>query len=123
MDKVNKLSIFERIGGEPAVAAVVDVFYQRVLADEQLARYFVDSNFAALKAHQRSFIAHALGATTPYGGRAMGEAHAELAITAPDFDRVVGHLAVALADSGVDQATIADIALALVPLKDAIVTG
>ncbi|WP_327357040.1 group I truncated hemoglobin [Streptomyces sp. NBC_01304] len=120
---MDKLSIFERIGGEPAVAAVVDVFYQRVLADEQLARYFADTDFAALKAHQRSFIGHALGATTSYDGRAMGDAHAELDITEGDFDRVVGHLAVALADCGVDQATIADIALALVPLKGAIVTG
>nr|WP_236071797.1 group 1 truncated hemoglobin [Streptomyces polyasparticus] len=120
---MDKPSIFERIGGEPAVAAVVDVFYQRVLADEQLARHFVGTDIAALKGHQRSFIAHALGAELPYAGRSMEHAHAELGITEDDFDLVVGHLAAALADSGVDQATIADIASALVPLKEAIVTG
>ncbi|MEV0096332.1 group 1 truncated hemoglobin [Streptomyces sp. NPDC050738] len=116
-------TIFERIGGAPAVAAVVDLFYERVLADPELSPYFTGADLGALKAHQRAFVGQALGATDPYPGRAMREAHGPLSIRGEDFDRVVGHLASALTEAGVDEATIGTIAGALAPLKADIVTG
>ncbi|WP_326663688.1 group I truncated hemoglobin [Streptomyces sp. NBC_00385] len=116
-------TLFERIGGAAAVAAVVDLFYARVLADPGLTPYFAGKDVTRLKAHQRVFVGSALGATAPYTGRAMGHAHQELGITGPDFDRVVEHLAAALADAGVDAAAIGLIAAKLAPLKPDIVSG
>jgi hemoglobin len=37
MDTAAGVSIYEAIGGEPALVAVVDDFYDRVLADPPLA--------------------------------------------------------------------------------------
>ncbi|GAA1688037.1 group 1 truncated hemoglobin GlbN [Nonomuraea maheshkhaliensis] len=116
-------SIFDQIGGASAVSAVVDEFYQRVVADPGLAGYFTGTDLDKLKAHQRSFVAAALGGPQEYRGRTMGEAHTGLAITGEAFDTVVGHLAGALTHCGVPQETITTIAGALAPLRDQIVDG
>ncbi|MEU8363282.1 group 1 truncated hemoglobin [Nonomuraea sp. NPDC048882] len=116
-------SIFDQIGGASAVSAVVDEFYRRVVADPGLAGYFTGTDLDKLKAHQRSFVAAALGGPQEYRGRTMGEAHTGLAITGEAFDAVVGHLAGALTHCGVPQETITMIAGALAPLRDQIVDG
>ncbi|MFG1694898.1 group 1 truncated hemoglobin [Nonomuraea sp. NPDC049309] len=114
-------SIFDQIGGASAVSAVVDEFYDRVVADPALGRYFTGTDMGKLKAHQRSFVAAALGGPQEYRGKTMDQAHAGLGITGADFDAVVGHLAGALTHCGVPEETIATIAGALAPLRDQIV--
>lgn len=116
-------TIFDAVGGAPAVEAVVDLFYDRVLGDPALAGYFEGRDMDRLKRHQRLFVGQALGSGEPYPGRTMQRAHSGLGVTGEAFDRVVGHLAVALAEAGVDGATIGAIAEALVPLKPDIVTA
>lgn len=114
-------SIFDQIGGASAVSAVVDEFYERVVADPRLGGHFTGTDMGKLKAHQRSFVAAALGGPQEYRGKTMDEAHAGLGITGEDFDAVVGHLAGALTHCGVPQDTIATIAGALAPLRDQVV--
>lgn len=116
-------TLFERIGGADAVETVVDTFYGRVLADPALAHYFEGRDMERLKRHQRLFVGQALGAKQPYPGRTMQRAHRSLAITSEAFDRVVAHLADALADAGLDEGTIGTIAQTLLPLKPDIVTA
>ncbi|NEB77497.1 group 1 truncated hemoglobin [Streptomyces sp. SID14478] len=116
-------SLYASVGGAPAVAAVVDLFYDKVLADDTLAPHFRDTDLAALKAHQRAFIAAALNGPEAYEGRPLREAHAQLALTADDFDRVVGHLAASLTEAGVPQDVIAATAERLTPLKPQIVSA
>jgi hemoglobin len=70
-----------------------------------------------LKRHQRAFIAGALGGPDLYRGRDMGSAHAGLGITSQAFDRVVAHLADALASAGVSDEIIGQIAGSLAPLR------
>ena len=52
-------AIFDRIGGVDAVAAVVDMFYERVLADPTLAYFFDGVNMELQKERQRQFITEA----------------------------------------------------------------
>jgi hemoglobin len=75
-----------------------------------------------LKAHQRAFIAAAIGGSEVYAGRDMAAAHAGLAITDADFDAVVAHLVATLAGLGVPEDTIGQIGGALAPLRGDIVT-
>ena len=114
-------SIYDQFGGAGPVAAVVDEFYTRVTADPALQGYFAGTDMAKLKAHQRSFVAAALGGPQEYRGKSMAEAHAGLGVTAEHFDAVVGHLAGTMEDLGVPAETIATIAAALAPLKRQIV--
>ena len=37
-------SIYERIGGEPAMNAAVDLFYKKMMADDRVSKYFVNTN-------------------------------------------------------------------------------
>jgi hemoglobin len=116
-------TLFEQLGGEEAVGAVVDLFYDKVLGDPALRPYFTGVDLDRLKQHQRRFIGQALGATRPYSGRSMRKAHEHLAVTDDAFGRVVTHLAGALTEAGVDEDTIGTIAQTLLPLKQDIVTA
>jgi hemoglobin len=122
MTAAAEASIYESIGGEPALVAVVDDFYVRVLADPQLAGFFAGANMAKLKGRQVEFFAAALGGPDLYQGASMRKVHAGHGISQADFDQVAVHLTAALAAAGVPAATIAQIAAAITPLADDIVS-
>jgi hemoglobin len=117
------MSIYDGIGGAAAVRAAVDDFYARVLDDPRLAPFFATTDMSRLKAHQRSFIAAAIGGPEVFSGRDMASAHAGLDISDADFDAVVGHLAGTLAGLGVPEETIGQISGALLPLRADIVSA
>jgi hemoglobin len=114
-------TLYETLGKETSIAAVVADFYERILADENLAPYFANTDMNRLKAHQAAFIVTATGGPKAYTGRDMAAAHAGLDITDPAFDAVAGHLVAALTAAGVDEATIGAVAEAILPLRPAIV--
>lgn len=114
------MTIYDAIGGADAVAATVEEFYQRVLADDDLDRYFSGADISRLKAHQRSFIAAAIGGPDLFSGQSMRAAHAGLRVRPADFDRVVSHLVEALAALGVSPPLIHEIGARLAPLRDEI---
>ena len=116
------MSIHDSIGGARAVNAAVDDFYARILADQRLAPFFTGTDQHRLKAHQRAFIAAAIGGPVVFGGRDMASAHAGLGIGDGDFDVVVGHLVGTLTRLGVPEGTIGQMAGALAPLRGDIVT-
>jgi hemoglobin len=116
-------SIYDEIGGRPAVAAAVDDLYDRILGDDALAPYFDGLDMSRQKAHLRAFVAAALGGPQLYAGRDMHAAHAGLGIDGAAYDRVVLHLAGALSALDVPVQTIAAIADALAPLRGQIVTA
>jgi hemoglobin len=116
------MSIYDSIGGAGAVHAAVDDFYVRVLADPKLAPFFAATDMNRLKAHQRSFIAAAIGGPEIFAGRDMASAHAGLGISDADFDAVVGYLVETLTGLGVPAETIGQIGGALMPLRADIVT-
>lgn len=117
------MSIYDSIGGASAVAAAVDDFYARVLADPSLSPFFTGIDLPKLRSHQRAFIAAAIGGPEIYAGRDMAVAHAALAISDEDFDAVVGYLVDTLTALGVPAETIAQIGDRLAPLRSSIVSA
>jgi len=115
-------SVFDQIGGKPAVSAAVDGLYERLLADPFLAPYFTGTDIGRLKRHMRAFMAVALGGADLYAGRDMRSAHAGLNVTHDDFDRVVAHLVDTLASLGVPIEQIEAIGAKLAPLRAQVVT-
>ncbi len=115
-------SIYDEIGGAPAVGALVDGLYERLIADPDLMAYFDGRDMAGLRAHQRALVTIALGGTTEeYGGRMMQPAHAGLAVTNEAFDKVLGHLQAALIGAGVAPATSSKVLAILQPLRTDVV--
>src|SRR5687767_14385536 len=84
------MTIYDDIGGAGRVAAVVDDFYERVLAFQQLARWFDGIDVRRLKAHQRAFIAATIGGPDGYTGRSMPTPTPACASPGA-FTRVVDH--------------------------------
>ncbi len=114
-------TLFERLGGTPAIKATVDVFYEKVLADPTLKPFFKNTNMAWLKGRQSAFFIQALGGPAVYKGKDMKSAHARLPITAADFNRVTQHLVASLADLKVPQPLIDEVVAAVAPLGRQIV--
>jgi hemoglobin len=115
-------NIYDSIGGEPALAAVVDDLYQRVTADPELAGFFAGTNMAKLKGRQVEFFAAALGGPQTYTGATMREAHRGRGIGQEHFNLVAGHLIAALSAADVPAETINDITGLLGPLAEDIVS-
>jgi len=95
------ISDYQRIGGGRAVSAVVDRFYESVLADPQLAPLFVDTDLNRLKRHQVLLISQVMGGPADYDGQSLREAHSGMDINSAHFGRVVTHLVAALEEASV----------------------
>jgi hemoglobin len=116
-------TIYDRIGGHEAIEVVVEDFYVRVLADDQLSRFFKGTNMSRLKGKQVEFFAAALGGPEPYTGAPMKQVHQGRGITMHHFSLVAGHLADALAAAGVSSATVTEILSAIAPLAPEIASA
>jgi len=113
-------SIYEQIGGESAVAAAVEIFYKKVLADPLVNGFFDSTNMEAQAEKQRRFITMALGGPNRYTGRSMRRAHARLVeegLNDSHFDAIVGHLGGTLRQLGVGEDTTKEIAAKLEGLR------
>ena len=91
-------SLYKRIGGYDAIAAVTDNFVPRLVSDPALAKYFVHSKDSLMKIRQLAvdMICWATGGPCVYIGRDMKTAHAGLGITAAEWDKAVGHFSATL---------------------------
>src|SRR5271170_1119086 len=116
-------TIYEAIGGDTALVAVVDDFYGRVLADPDLAGFFAGTNMTRLKGRQVEFFAAALGGPLPYTGASLRDAHQGRGIGQKHFDLVAGHLVAALQAAGVPQDVVDQIVAAISPLAGQIVSS
>lgn len=108
--------VYDRIGGYEAIEVVVDDFYVRVLADDQLSGFFTGTNMNRLKGKQAEFLAAALGGPEPYTGPSMRQAHQGRGITMHHFNLVAGHLSDSLTAAGVPAGTVAEILTVVAPL-------
>lgn len=105
-------SLYEQLGGSPAIDAAVDIFYRKVLADELLAPYFDDVDMERQAAKQKAFLTMVTGGPANYSGKDMRRAHAHLVaegIGDAHFDAVVRHLAATLKELGVTDDKIAQV--------------
>lgn len=121
--KHQPVAVYDRVGGHEALEVVVEDFYVRVLADDQLSGFFTGTNMNRLKGKQVEFFAAALGGPEPYSGAPMKQVHQGRGITMHHFSLVAGHLSDALAAAGVPPATVTEILSAIAPLAPEIATG
>ena len=121
--KHEPIHIYDKIGGQERIELVVEDFYVRVLADDQLAGFFAETNMNRLKSKQAEFFAAALGAPKPYTGAPMKQVHRGRGITMHHFNLVAGHLGDALAAAGIPAETVTEILCAIAPLAPDVVSG
>ncbi|HSS44775.1 MAG TPA: group 1 truncated hemoglobin, partial [Thermoanaerobaculia bacterium] len=99
-------SLYKRLGGYDAIAAVTDEFIAQFAADKQLNRFLVglsDSSKGRLRQLVVEQICQATGGPCVYIGRDTKTAHKGLGITVSDWDLSVQHLVAALEKFKVPQ--------------------
>ena len=72
------MSLYEQLGGQPAVDAAVDIFYRKVLSDNRISHFFDDVDMETQIAKQRAFLTMAFGGPNKYTGKDLRSGHAHL---------------------------------------------
>jgi hemoglobin len=85
-------SLYDRLGGKPAITAVVDDFIANVAADEKINARFAIADIAHLKMLLVEQICAGTGGPCAYSGRDMATAHRGMNIREEEFDALVGDL-------------------------------
>jgi hemoglobin len=114
-------ALFARLGGDPAVKAAMRAMYDRIFNDPKLAPVFERVNQPRHVESATKFVAAATGGPEPWTGRDIGDAHRNLGITDDQFDRVAGHLAVALHELSVPSDTASEVLTLVSSLRSQIV--
>lgn len=96
-------TLYARLGGRGALAAVTARFYDAVLADPLLEPFFAEIDVAALTGMQAAFLSLAFGGPDTYRGRDLREAHAGMELSDEHFDRVIQVLGQVLEEAGVSD--------------------
>jgi hemoglobin len=89
-------SLYDRLGGKPAITAVVDQFVANVAADSRINARFATTDIPKLKGHLVDQVCGATGGPCTYKGRDMKTTHAGMRITNDDFNALVQDLIAAL---------------------------
>jgi hemoglobin len=103
MSTPNSATLYDRIGGAPAVEQMVERFYTRVLGDDSLRPYFDRVAMDKLRRMQSEFFAAALDGPIRYSGRPVIHAHQGHGITREAFQAFVEHLFETLRDYNLDD--------------------
>ncbi|WP_235941183.1 group I truncated hemoglobin [Paenibacillus puerhi] len=96
-------TLYEKVGGEPAIEKVVDYFYELVLADKTVNQFFKNTDMDKQRIHQTKFISFALGGPNQYSGLSMAKAHQGMNLQPIHFDAIAKHLHDALAHFNVSE--------------------
>jgi hemoglobin len=119
-DSKDTRTLYQRLGGFPGIAAIVDDMTERTIADPRVnfersnvkknflgAKYEpwqpTDANVARFKQHMTEFLCLAAGGPTQYSGREIGAVHKGMKITNNEFDAMVGDIKASMDKLGVKQ--------------------
>lgn len=114
-------SLYERLGGQPAIQAVVDDFIGNVAGDARINGFFAHTNIAHLNKMLVEQICQATGGPCTYTGRSMKAAHAGMGVQDSHFNALVEDLAKSLNKFNVPQKEQNELLGALASMKGDIV--
>ena len=117
------VTLYEEIGGRPALQAAVGIFYRRLLADPELAWFFPGGVGDRHRAFLVTALGEALGGPERYRGPVLADAHRDLGITDAQFYQAVAHLCASLDELGVPRGLANRVIAIVAKLRTAIVTA
>jgi len=88
--------LYDRLGGQRAIVAVVDDFIGRVAADKRINQRFANTDIPQLKSLLVEFVCMATGGPCHYSGRDMETSHAGMEIVEEEFTALVEDLSATL---------------------------
>ena len=124
MAATQEKSLYERVGGYNALAAVVDDFIVRLVSDKQFEKFFSGASNDSkkrIRQHILDQFCAATGGPCVYMGRDMKTSHAGLGITNVEWDAAAKHLTASLDKFKVPEKEKGEILAFVVSLKKDIV--
>jgi hemoglobin len=115
-------TLYERLGGKPAITAVVDDFVANVAADSRINGFFAKTDIGRLKLLLAEQICAGSGGPCTYTGRDMKAAHAGMGVNEAHFGALVEDLVKTLDKFKVPQREQKELLGVLGPMKPDIVT-
>jgi hemoglobin len=115
-------TLYERLGGQPAINAVVDDFVANVAADQRINRFFANANVPRLKRLLAEQICAGAGGPCTYTGRDMKMTHAGMSVGDQDFNALVEDLIKSLDKYKVPTKEQQELLALLGPMRKDIVT-
>ena len=115
------MTLYERLGGDAAIDAAVDLFYKKVLADNRINGFFEGVDMQKQARMQKGFLTYAFGGPANYTGKGMEVAHRKLVqngLNDSHFDAVIENLGATLKDLGVADDLIAEAAAIAETVRD-----
>lgn len=86
-------TLYEKLGGEKTIAAVVNEFYDRMIKDDKVSHFFKDTDMERLRRHQITyFMSYALGGPNKYEGSTLRASHKGMNITHEQYEVAIQHL-------------------------------
>src|SRR5262245_42495801 len=85
-------SLFDRLGGMPAISAVVEDFAGNVLGDSRINQKFAKTDAPRLLANLKDFVCMATGGPGKYNGLSMKKSHEHMRVTGGEFNALVEDL-------------------------------
>ena len=115
-------SLFDRMGGAPIVAKVVDQLLDLSMNDARTKRSFQKINLKRLREKLNEQICALSNGPCQYSGDSMKDVHGGLDITDAEFNGLVEHLTTALNANGVGLRETNELLKLLAPMKRDVVT-
>jgi len=83
--RISMATLYEKLGGETAINAVVDRFYDIMVTDSRVNHFYQNVNLTKLRCRQKQFITLVTGGPSNYEGTDMKTSHCKLNISKEDF--------------------------------------
>jgi len=116
-------SLYDAIGGLPALEAAVQRFCERVKTDTEIAAFFAGMDLHQQKSYLIAYLHQAVGGRTRHTGATMRRSHAHVQIGQREFDVVANHLAATLMELGISDDLVAAVMNRVRPLSAQIVNS
>jgi hemoglobin len=116
-------TLYQRLGGRPAIVAVVNDFVGNVARDQRINGFFAKTDIPRLKRLLVQQICAGSGGPCQYEGRSMREAHRGLNVRNQDFDALVQDLVKSLNKFNVPPREQRELLALLGPMRKDVVQG
>jgi hemoglobin len=113
--------LYQRLGGEPVVTAIVDSFIERFADDTRVAPTFAKTDIAKFRRLLIEQICNLTGGGCTYTGRSMPSSHEGMKITESQFNAIVEDLQDAMNRQRIPIDLQNELIATLAPLREGII--
>ncbi len=122
----DQASLYERLGGYDAIAAVADALLPRLMADPELGRFWQNRGADGIRREKQllvDYLCTNAGGPLYYTGRDMKLSHEGMSISDSDWSALTGHLSDTLASFNVPAQESSEVLAFIESTKADIVEG